>query len=276
MIDKRPLYTTLLLACSTSLVACSMNDTASPHSTKGTSDAKPTPNVDDPSSHVPVSSTVATIRQERAIKWLKMRGTHVRPNAAGQVVRIGLSESTTDEGAAHVAALTSLKSLVLNRTQITDAGLGRLTELDDVESLVVGFSDIGDAGMRHVSAMESLRFLTVQRTQVGDAGVEALSGLPELEALKLSSCPVTDAGLAHIARIKRLRFLKLTYLPVTDAGLMQLAKLEELKTLILAGGGVTSQGVESLREALPNCSIRLLDPSDGCVQTPSERMLAEN
>jgi hypothetical protein len=55
--------------------------------------------------------------------------------------------------------------------------------------------------------------------------------------------------------LNNLEELHLLGTDVTDAGLAHLEKLTDLKSLFLDNTNVTSEGVEKLQRALPNCQI---------------------
>ncbi len=59
----------------------------------------------------------------------------------------------------------------------------------------------------------------------------------------------------EIGRLSKLTDLALGVNPITDADLEHLKSLSNLKKLTIKGTKVTSQGVEALRLALPNCRI---------------------
>jgi Leucine Rich repeat len=81
----------------------------------------------------------------------------------------------TDRGLDHLAALTTLKQLSLDDTEITDAGLARLAGLTELKFLSLDGTHVTDAGLAHLSGFEKLTGLSVDRTSVTDRGIQKLS-----------------------------------------------------------------------------------------------------
>jgi hypothetical protein len=67
---------------------------------------------------------------------------------------------------------------------------------------------------------------------------------------------VTDAGLRSVAGLPQVTVLYLVGDAFTDAGLLRLQAMRGLRFLHLIGcRKVTTEGVERLRKALPDCRI---------------------
>ena len=156
----------------------------------------------------------------------------------------------------HLKALTHLRILDLRYTNVTDAGLKHLEGLTKLTWLDLIDTKVTDAGLEHLKRLTKLRQLWLGATNVTDAGLKHLRGLKNLESLGLDSLPkVTDAGLEHLKGLTNLEKLQLGSTNVTDAGLEHLKRLTKLKSLGLIDSKVTKEGVQKLREALPNCRM---------------------
>ena len=59
----------------------------------------------------------------------------------------------------------------------------------------------------------------------------------------------------EIGKLTKLTELYLTGNPITDADLEHLKSLKSLRTLDMSRTKVTKEGVEALKQALPNCAI---------------------
>ncbi len=147
------------------------------------------------------------------------------------VVLVVCNYEKTDAGLAHLAGLTQLYDLNLDKTQITDAGLVHLVGLTHLQGLCLGNTQITDAGLLHLAGLTQLQRLILDNTRITDAGLVHLARLTQLQELLLDNTQITDAGLAHIAGLTRLQLLGLNDTQVTD------------------------EGVKKLQEALPNCTI---------------------
>ena len=83
---------------------------------------------------------------------------------------------------------------------------------------------------------------------------ERLERLPDLQYLEMGNSLLTDDDLPELHRLKNLRRLRLPG-GVTDAGLAHLHELKQLEQINLAYSQVSAEGVQQLRDALPNCHI---------------------
>jgi hypothetical protein len=132
--------------------------------------------------------------------------------------------SATDAGLMHLAGLTDLSSLGLNRTQVTDAGLVHLKGLAKLSTLVLNGTQVTDAGLVHLKGLTNLSYLRLDGTQVTDAGLVHLGRLTKLSDLWLNGTQVTDVGLVHLKGLTNLSYLRLDGTRVTDAGVDELKR----------------------------------------------------
>jgi beta-lactamase regulating signal transducer with metallopeptidase domain len=174
----------------------------------------------------------------------------------------------------HIAHLTGLKSLALDRTDITDKGLKYLTNLSSLEYLGVpyritdkvmahiaaltslkgitfpgGGRGVTNAGLRHLSKLTSLEEVYLAGERMGDAGLAHLRDLPRLKYLAVYGSGFTDKGLVHVKDIPSLRILSFhESLPrITDAGLAHIADMPNLELLCLHGiKDITDDGIAHL------------------------------
>ena len=196
--------------------------------------------------------------REQAIAVIKKMGGKVtfdemKPDRP--VERINFSRSEiTDAGLEHLKGLTSLQTLKLNDTQITDAGLEHLKGLTELKYLNVNETKITDTGLMYLKGLTNLQGLDLTDTTITDAGLEHLKGLTKLFWLQLAFTNVTDEGLKHLKEMTILKILDLSFTNITDEGLEHLKGLTKLQLLNL-NDKVTDEGVQKLRQALPNCEI---------------------
>ena len=172
-------------------------------------------------------------------------------------IKIEWNTTITDDVLRFIQGLLSLRHLNLVGAKISDAGLTHLSGLASLEELYLAYTDIGDAGMAQIGSLSSIRVLEINGTSVTDEGLAELKRLPQLRRLILGGNPqITDAGLSHLRSLTRLEVLDLSRTSITDTGLVFLQSIRSLKELNLNVTQVTLDGLESLRQALPNCQIR--------------------
>ena len=196
----------------------------------------------------------------------------------------GKSGATTvdDAGLATLAALPSLRTLMLDHLWVSGDGLEKLVPAGRLEELTLAQTLVGDADMEVVARFPRLRRLRLARTsvtaeglaklaglrqlrdldvseavQLDDAALEHVGGLASLAKLNLWRVPVGDAGVAHLAGLTDLEWLNLDNTLVSDTGLESLAGMGKLRSLYLGSTAISNAGLERLAslESLRDLSI---------------------
>lgn len=155
--------------------------------------------------------------------------------------------SISDAGVAHLAGITSLEYLSLNRSKaLTDAGLVHLKGLTRLAAIDLSETAVTTTGLAHLTALPELKSIELWKTPVDDTGLAALGSLTKLECLDLSETRVTNTGLSTLARFPSLKELHLRQLPLNDAALVNLKGLTNLEKLRLDGCQITDAGLSNL------------------------------
>ena len=165
--------------------------------------------------------------------------------------RIDRGYGVADADLARLAGLRQLKLLDLRENPIGDAGLEHVAELTQLEWLILDRTRITSAGLSHLTGLTRLRRLSLAECEIDDAGLESLASLSSLEFLDLSRTRISDAGIAQIARLARLKSLWLDETAVGDAGLAKLAALANLTELGVRGTRTTESGRAAFATILP-------------------------
>lgn len=198
--------------------------------------------------------------------------------------RLSLSAGITDIGLAHLARISSLRTLgVSTENELTDRGLAALQNLTNLESLFLTCEHhtISDQGIEAIAKLPSLKMLNInlspgllegsclggldnlKRLEIGDGirideeFIKALSKCEQLELLELSgpSTNIADSAMKQLKTLRGLRWLTLTDYPITDGCIESLTELKKLEKLTLLDSKITPQGIAKLQLALPNCKI---------------------
>jgi HEAT repeat protein len=160
-----------------------------------------------------------------------------------------------------------------------DADIKHLEKMPGLRMLSLAMSKTAPPSLVHIRGLKNLEYLSLPDT-VTDADLPLLLGFPRLIVLRLQGKGITDEGLKYVARLQGLTRLGLGGTAITDAGLKSVTSLRQLRELSLCstqisdagleplagmtqlqevcvvnGARVTSQGVEKLEKALPNCII---------------------
>jgi hypothetical protein len=147
-------------------------------------------------------------------------------------------------------------SVGLQGARVTAADLERLAALPSLKTLILKRATFPTSALKVVGKLKSLEYLVLMDTSLGDDALKHLEGLTGLKTLDLGLNPMlTDAGMASLGKLKQLESLNLAGSKVTDDGLAGLEGLKKLKDLNLAGTRVTRKGVEKLELAIPDIGI---------------------
>lgn len=147
-------------------------------------------------------------------------------------------------------------SVGLQGVELADADMERLAALASIKVLVLKRAVFKDKGLQVISRLKSLEVLDLMDTSIGDDGLKHLEGLTRLKTLDLGLNPkLTDAGLKHLKPLRELDYLNLAASKVTDEGLKGLEGLKKLKHVNLSGTKVTKMGVRQLELALPDVGV---------------------
>lgn len=89
------------------------------------------------------------------------------------LVRLELSHSpVTNDGLAHIGAITTLEYLGLKNASVNDSGLHNLNKLQKLRELRLTNTDVTDAGLQELSCISSLAALSLGGTRVTADGIE--------------------------------------------------------------------------------------------------------
>jgi len=151
----------------------------------------------------------------------------------------------------------TLKTLDLQRTEITDAGLQTIAELASLESLNLAGTGIDGRGLVHLASLTKLQHLDLSETKVEPERLQALGAMTALRTVLIPAGAITDEVLAVLGRLPDLQGLALTNAPVSDRGVESLTQLKSLQTLDLAGTKITDRGLAHLAELTQLTRLRL-------------------
>ena len=165
-----------------------------------------------------------------------------------------------DEGLAHLERLTELESLHVINAPITDSGLRSCAEWRSLRFLRINSPQITDEGIKHLQGLDQLEFVGFTHSAIEDP--VTLAELPNLRDLDLSSSGISDAGVASLSKSNSITGLRLLWTELTDASMKHLASLRTLQRLEI-GPHVTESSAQTLHDALPSCTIQLIDTNGG-------------
>jgi hypothetical protein len=197
---------------------------------------------------------------------------------------------------------TNLRSLDLSNNRLSDCTILRLTNCSQLESINLsynyafhgidgfpGFSgitsrsisslakhcpkllhlsldgiNIDDNNLEALAKLESLETLCLAPTNVGHEGLEKIAQFANLRHLCIGrkGTLITDQGLAPLTNLQNLEALRLLGEGITDACVDTLVQLPQLKFLTLEWTSITKNGIQKIKEKLPQLEEFVVDEKD--------------
>ena len=95
--------------------------------------------------------------------------------------------------------------------------------MHNLKSLSLDRSNITDAGLKEVAKLQNLKYLSLDNTRITDVGLKEVAKLQKLEWLRLDRTNITDAGLKEVAKLQE-PFSSIYHTKITYEGLAELKK----------------------------------------------------
>lgn len=156
--------------------------------------------------------------------------------------KLTLNARLTNAGMTHLAGLTKLRELDINRCNISDDGLlalSGLTKLEKLNAEACRDEENGPLTQRGLAALEkmtNLRELNISHASFSAEGMKSLTSCAKLEKLDISwNKKLDDDMAAELSRLSHLTELLLYGENLTEKGLTSLGRLTNLETLEFYG-----------------------------------------
>jgi len=148
------------------------------------------------------SSPVAAASKE-AIAAVTATGLSVEPVGGGTpFVHVHATNGPSRIGDEAVGTLSRIAPQVvwldLGGTKVSDAGMAHVASLTNLTRLHLQRTAIGDAGLAHLAKLTQLEYLNVYGTKVSDAGLTPLAGIKTLRSVYVWQTGVTAGGIASL------------------------------------------------------------------------------
>ncbi len=226
----------------------------------------------------------------RRLKSIELSGGDITAKIATQIARATSLESikiiarpVTDADIQPFGALTRLRALDLDRTNVSGTGFGAWPPRPSVHSLnLQGAGRVDDASLKAICAafpkLETLEF-TANKGQMTPAGAVHLGHLRQIKTLRIHGDSVTNECAVEIAKADSLEELDVGSSLISEAGLTAMSKMDRLTRLrlyspvlseaafkalgkfrglkdITVGSSVTDENVRKMKDALPGVNVR--------------------
>jgi hypothetical protein len=152
----------------------------------------------------------------------------------------------SDASFATFARWPDVYGIYLNNTAVTGIGFDKFAGHSHLEQVSLFGPNVNDDGVRAVSRLRHVTHLQIGNSWENRAG-----------KYHLHYAIVTDRALAAIGSMEKLAYLEIENADITDEGIQQLAAMKSAVDIqFYRCKGLTQKGLESLRMALPNATIR--------------------
>lgn len=146
-----------------------------------------------------------------------------------------------------------LTDLYLENCQLKDKSF--IENNNNLAELYLLDCQINDKTLESIGNMRGLTNLDFLNNTLNDSGLQHISKLTQLKELSFVGTSFNGDGLANLNRLVNLEILILNLSNIADPELKHLVGLTNLKKIILIDTQVTDEGVDALKQFLPNCAI---------------------
>jgi hypothetical protein len=182
------------------------------------------------------------------LQFVGLRGEQATDQGIGCLKQCGSLEELyvwdasliNNDSAVLLKQIPNLKSLCLEKSNLTDEGLRQISHSAKLERLVIidnNFSDDALTELKHLTKLRVLRLTSSQAVlaRIGDDGLKHIAELKELESLELNDCQATEKGFKYLASLPKLRVLEIKGCYNIDKIAALLAQFPSLKSVSISG-----------------------------------------
>ncbi len=168
-----------------------------------------------------------------------------------------LGKHATDELLSQLREFPKLEGINLSESKVTSVGLIYLQDCPKLNCLVFQRCNLDKACLGSIGNLLNLQELFLDGSSFPEEAFETISSMPHMQRLFLAKTTITDGNLLQLVKLKKLTHLRLDHTNVTSRGLEHLKAHAELQELSLVGTHITDSDIQSLREAIPECTFIL-------------------
>ncbi len=167
--------------------------------------------------------------------------------------------------------LTGLKTIFLDRSDVSDAGLSVAKSLVNLEVLSASITAVRGSFLKDLEPLRKIKMFILDDSKINDDNLRYIRGWKKLSELRMANCTITDNGCKYISACTGIKRLALKDNPkITDEGLTYLATLPQLEYLEIQGTGVTAKGIAKLQAAKHLNALCI--PFDSCSKSEQQAL----
>jgi len=196
-----------------------------------------------------------------------------------EVIDVSMTD-VDDEGLKCLERFNNLKELYLTKTNVTGLCFSGLKN-SKLNVLKASNAMLEDKNLKHLSEIYSLKKIFIGdafEPNISDSGIYYLKNLTNITDLNLYGLNITNKSAEIVKQMRFLTFLDLSYTKidnfngfgelsnisvlklvgtkVSDDDIKYLKKLTSLKKLSISETRITDDGMQRLRDSLPNCLVK--------------------
>ncbi|MBN2589469.1 MAG: hypothetical protein JXA96_06380 [Sedimentisphaerales bacterium] len=156
------------------------------------------------------------------------------------------TKKPNDESLKYICHLTSLKTLILEQTDITNEGLKSLTKIPSLKRLYFNSQTLDDSGLANIAEIKSLKGLRFYSNKITNQGISYLTKLPLLEEFFPDSSNIDAECMVHIAKMPRLGYIVFPSNKFCDKKIISLKESSSLKKLEFLAPQISNEWLENL------------------------------
>jgi internalin A len=155
-------------------------------------------------------------------------------------------------GLVHLAELSTMQSIRLQRCTLEEADIRALHSLPQLTSLALYRVNLNDDAWEAIGALTALRTLNVGWTNISDRHLIYLTNLLQQRELDLEQTKISDEGAQVLATMTQLEVLNLDGTRISPHAIAYLARLQALEQLSVDDTRIHELAERDLRYQLPN------------------------
>lgn len=165
------------------------------------------------------------------------------------------------DGELHAADLQAISQchqlfyLTCTSIRFPETGADAIGHFPHLQHLHFEGSRVSDEFVSRFASCPKLQFIGLENSAVSGACLEDLATMPELISLNLAGTRLEEQNLRHLPDLVKTISLDLSNTTIGDTAIPFLLQCGRLTHLYLDGTRVSAEGLEQLREKLPDCRI---------------------
>lgn len=155
-----------------------------------------------------------------------------------------------DRAMGYLPHLTSLRGVLMDKSDTSDAGVSKLASLKNLEGISTTGSMVRGTFLKDLRNCRKLFLIRFGASHIDNDSLRYLKDYPNLKRLVFNRCNLMQQGIEHIAKCPKLESLDLSFNPrLTDKALETLTAVKSLAIINLRETPVSVAAIKKFAEA---------------------------